>query len=128
MQRNPTLGNKYGRPPDQLQRLTGKNVGDTIFVPRMSLIPSKTSLPIRFQRRQFPLITSFAMTINKSKGQTLSHIGLYLPKQVFSHGQLYVALSRVKNRKGIKFLIKSSTGEVAKSTNNVVFKEVFHRI
>ncbi len=35
------------------------------------------------------------MTINKSQGQTFKKIGIYLPKQVFLHGQLYIALSWV---------------------------------
>ncbi|XP_012844962.1 PREDICTED: uncharacterized protein LOC105965002 [Erythranthe guttata] len=76
----------------------------------------------------FPLMVSFAMTINKSKGHTISHVALYLSRPVFSHGQLYVALSRVKNRKGIKILINSKSGETTNVTNNVVFKEVFHLI
>ncbi|KAL7145651.1 hypothetical protein ABFS83_07G100400 [Erythranthe nasuta] len=108
--------------------LSGKNIGDMVFIPRMTLIPSNSGLPIKFQRRQFPLIVSFAMTINKSQGQTLSHVGLYLPRPVFSHGQLYVALSRVKSRADIKIFIKSDSGELTNVTRNVVYKEVFHRI
>ncbi|PNX77341.1 ATP-dependent DNA helicase PIF1, partial [Trifolium pratense] len=34
---------------------------------RLSLIPSDKRLPFRFQRRQFPLSVSYAMTINKSQ-------------------------------------------------------------
>lgn len=49
--------------------LIGKNVGDAVFIHRMSLIPSNTSLSIKFQSRQFHIVTSFAMTINKSQGQ-----------------------------------------------------------
>ncbi|XP_012849479.1 PREDICTED: ATP-dependent DNA helicase PIF1-like isoform X1 [Erythranthe guttata] len=108
--------------------LSGKHVGDMVFIPRMTLIPSNCTLPIKFQRRQFPVIVSFGMTINKSQGQTLSHVGLYLPRPVFSHGQLYVALSRVKSRSGIKILISSESGELCNFTNNVVYKEVFQRI
>ncbi|XP_012828012.1 PREDICTED: uncharacterized protein LOC105949272 [Erythranthe guttata] len=108
--------------------LSGKNTGDVVFIPRMTLVTSNSTMPIKFQRRQFPLMISFAMTINKSQGQTLSHVGLYLPRPVFSHGQLYVALSRVKSRSGIKILIKSESGGLSSSTSNVVYKEVFQRI
>jgi len=45
------------------------------------------------------------MTINKSQGQSLGHVGLYLPKDVLCHGQLYVALSRVKTKEGFKILM-----------------------
>ncbi|GBM89513.1 CUB and sushi domain-containing protein 3 [Araneus ventricosus] len=34
------------------------------------------------------------MTVNKSQGQTFDHVGIYLDEPVFSHGQLYAALSR----------------------------------
>ena len=38
---------------------------------------------------------AFAMTINKVQGQTLERVGIYLPEPCFTHGQLYVAASRV---------------------------------
>lgn len=34
------------------------------------------------------------MLINKIKGQTTSNLGVHLPEHAFSHGKLYVALSR----------------------------------
>jgi ATP-dependent DNA helicase PIF1 len=52
------------------------------------------SLPFKFKRKQFPIRLSFAMTINKAHGQTIPHVGIYLPEPVFSHGQLYIALLR----------------------------------
>ena len=51
--------------------------------------------PIPFQRLQFPIRLAFAMTINKSQGQTMTFCGLDLENLCFSHGQLYVACSRV---------------------------------
>lgn len=54
-----------------------------------------TDLPIPFKRLQFPVKISFALTINKSQGQTFKLVGIDLRKECFTHGQLYVALSRV---------------------------------
>ncbi|XP_016164481.1 uncharacterized protein LOC107607002 [Arachis ipaensis] len=106
--------------------VTGRNIGDKIS--RMNLIPSDLGLPFKFQRRQFPLIICFAMTINKSQGQSLSHVGLYLPKSVSTHGQLYVALSRIKSRSGFRVLILDEYGNPKSLTINVVFKEIFNNI
>ncbi|XP_057444949.1 uncharacterized protein LOC130737209 [Lotus japonicus] len=108
--------------------LNGNNMGETAFIPRMSLTPSNSDIPFKFQRRQFPVALCFAMTINKSQGQSLSHVGLYLPRPVFTHGQLYVALSRVKSRKGLKMLIIDDEGVVSNTTRNVVYQEVFDNI
>ncbi|EOA28768.1 hypothetical protein CARUB_v10025000mg [Capsella rubella] len=90
--------------------------------------PSDTKLPFKMRRRQFPLALAFAMTINKSQGQSLKEVGLYLPRPVFSHGQVYVALSRVTSKSGLKVLIVDKEGVTQRQTMNVVFKEVFQNL
>ena len=60
--------------------------------------------PFSFKRKQFPVKLSFAMTVNKLQGQTIPNAGIYLPEPVFSHGQLYVALSRATATSNIKIL------------------------
>ncbi len=109
--------------------ISGKNAGTTVYIPRMLLSPSDlTKFPIRFQRRQFPLMLSYAITINKSQGQSLNHVGVFLPKPVFSHGQLYVAFSRVTSKKGLKVLCLDDDGECTDTTTNVVFKEILYKL
>ncbi|XP_058733342.1 uncharacterized protein LOC131604948 [Vicia villosa] len=106
----------------------GKKFGNIIYIPRMYLSPSQSPWPFKLVKRQFPIMVSFAMTINKSQGQSLDIVGLYLPKEVSSHGQLYVAISRVKSKKGLKILIHDKDKEPMTTTTNVVFKEVFQNI
>jgi len=69
------------------------------------------------------------MTTNKSQGQTLSKVGLYIPRSVFIHGQLYVAISRVKTKKKwLKIIILNEDGDVTTITTNVIYTEIFENL
>ena len=76
---------------------TGNYKGLNTMIHRINLRPpSSSEYPFQFQRKQFPIKLSFVMTINKAQGQTLNEVGIYLRQPCFSHGQLYVALSRAR--------------------------------
>jgi len=77
---------------------------------------------------QFPVRVAFAITINRAQGQTLNKMGLYLPQPVFSHGQLYVALSRVISYQCIKVLILHNNYQEDCQTKNIVYNEIFQSI
>ncbi|KAJ3705565.1 hypothetical protein LUZ61_009270 [Rhynchospora tenuis] len=110
---------------------TGGHAGKIIFIPRIPLSPPDDDLfPFRFKRKQFPVRLCFAMTINKAQGQTIPNVGVYLPEPVFSHGQLYVALSRGVSRQNTKLLIKPTANidpDDGTCTKNVVYREVLRK-
>ena len=64
------------------------------------------------------------MTINKSQGQYLGTVGMDLHSPVFSHGQLYVAVSRGTNWGRIKVLL--AEGAAGKTENTVYLDVLLH--
>ena len=107
--------------------LAGKHAGNMVFILRIPLASSSTAdLPFDFQRTQFPLRLAFAMTINKAQGQTLKHVGLCLTEPVFTHGQLYVAVSHVTDGANLRIIVPD-TPEARREgkIKNVVYSEVF---
>ncbi|KAH7663239.1 DNA helicase protein [Dioscorea alata] len=76
--------------------ISGSNIGDKVYIPRIIMSIEDTKLPFVIQ------------------GQTLDTVGLFLPRPVFTHGQLYIALSRVTSATGLKILILDDTGKNTK--------------
>ena len=84
-------------------------------------MPTETDLPFEFTRLQFPIRPCFSMSINKAQGQTLEFVSIWLgDDHVFTHGQLYVALSRVSAFDNIRI----ATNHPNLMTRNVVYREV----
>lgn len=68
------------------------------------------------------------MTINKAQGQTLNFVGIYLCEPIFSHDQLYAALSRAKTSKCVKIIRPPiSESDDDHSTYNMVHDEIIYR-
>jgi hypothetical protein len=63
------------------------------------------------------------MTINKSQGQTFFHVGLHLPDDVFSHGQLYIAFSHAKALANVKVQLRDTMHGRIGLMRNVVYEE-----
>jgi hypothetical protein len=106
--------------------LGGKHAGKIVFIPRITTEPSSEELAVPLSHHQFPVHLAFCMTINKSQGQSIVHISLNLCIPVFSHGQLYVALSRCTSGNRIK--APPPEGSLTNTTANVVYRELLNDI
>ena len=75
------------------------------LIPRI-VFPFKVGgFDVQITRKQFPIRLSYGITIHKSQASTLDRVVIDLRTGIFDHGQLYVALSRVRNRKDVRILI-----------------------
>lgn len=81
----------------------------TMLVPRINFSWRYGRAGLALQRSQFPLRPAYAVTFNKSQGKTLQRAVVDLRNPSFAHGQLYVALSRVRTRNDIMVLCDPAT-------------------
>jgi len=105
----------------QVAIMCGKFNGKICFLLRIKLTTTDDDLPFILQRTQFPVHLCFAMTVNKSQGPFLEQVGVDLCNSAFTHGQLYVALSRVTSLHGLTLL---SCDNTPNHTENIVYPEV----
>ena len=106
----------------EVKLLTGDFAGQKVFIPRISNQPTEDQVAFKFTRRQFPVRLAFAMTFNKSQGQSVKYVGLDLRRPVFSHGQFYVGISRVTSVANIKVIWEERIREP--KSRNIVYREV----
>jgi ATP-dependent exoDNAse (exonuclease V) alpha subunit len=104
--------------------LTGPAAWKDVCIPRINVTPPKdANVALTFVRRQLPLKLAYAMTINKAPGQTFTRVGIRFNSGVFSHGQVYVALSRVGAAAALKVSMMP-----AEDGTTVVPNVVYHEI
>ncbi|KAH9576597.1 hypothetical protein CY35_01G170700 [Sphagnum magellanicum] len=96
----------------------GSHVGTVLNIPPITTSSTGNHWPFTLLRRQFPVQLAFAMTINKAQGQTVGTVGIYLPELVFTHGQLYVALSRATNVGNVSMIARTRKAQPMLSTSS----------
>lgn len=109
----------------EVRLIGGEHDGQLALIPRITLSPTEAQTGFAFvlKRRQFPVRLTFALTINKAQGQSVKHVGIDLHVPVFSHGQLYVALSRATSSRNVQVLLPEEDRDNHR-TQNIVYPEV----
>lgn len=92
------------------------------------MVPTDTKWPFEFKRTQFLIQHCFSMTVYKSEGQSMDIVGFYLPRPVFCHRQLYVAIYQVTSPHGLHILIDDECETSKNITSNMAFEEVFYNL
>ncbi len=109
----------------KVRLLGGDFHGEFRTIPRIRLSSSNEGLTFTLTRKQFPVRLCFAMTINKSQGQSFETVGIDLRTPAFSHGQFYVAVSRTSSVASLHVLM---TNQETRTTSNIIYPEVLETI
>jgi hypothetical protein len=88
--------------------LTGKHKGENAFI---------------ITRFQYPIKLCYTMTVHKAQGQTFDHVGVDFSGKIFTHGLVYVAISRCTSMENLRIFI---TPEERKEylLENIVFRDL----
>ena len=86
--------------------------------------PEESGLPCQLQRRQFPIILAWALTVHRVQGQTLKFAGIFFNGDAWCHGMLYVALSRVGCWSQVAVLMPEGADATNFRIKNCVYKNL----
>ena len=100
--------------------MIGTSKGLRVFIPRIPMVDTSGEFPWVMTRVQYPVRVCFAMSFHKGQGQSLSRVGLYINRPIFTHGMLYVGLSRARSEDGIKVFLANKE----RFADNVVYYEM----
>lgn len=129
---------RIGQHTIEAEVIGSSRAGTRIVIPRIPLqskddessVGRRAAVPCQFTRRQYPIRPAFAMTINKSQGQSLRYVGVDIQvRSCFSHGQFYIAVSRVTKKGNLHIIVPEDEqavpflGHLAR-VKNVQWKEV----
>ena len=77
--------------------------------------------------RQFPFVLGFALTVHKTQGMTLDKMAFNPGEGCFAPGQLYVALSRVKNINDLTLHVPIEPSDILVSSDVQIYFDNFMR-
>ncbi|CAG8499997.1 14260_t:CDS:2 [Gigaspora rosea] len=95
-----------------------------VHLPRITFQFCISHFPFKINCRQFSLRLAYSSTFNSSQGLTLDKVTLNLRTPVFSHSQLYTALTQVRERNHIKIFTEESYSPGSFNTKNIVYSEL----
>ena len=97
--------------------------------------PNDKDFGLKWTRQQFPVMPAMWTTINKAQGQTIDIVGVNPQRPVFTHGQLYVAMSRVTDPANIVVAIPQTdipaiphADVVPLRSTNIVYTEILRMV
>lgn len=93
-----------------------------VFNPETGTIENETVAVIL----QFPFILGFAITVHRAQGMTLNSMTFNIGEGLFSPGQLYVALSRVKNLESLTLHVPLEKKDIIVSHDVKEYFDVFN--
>jgi hypothetical protein len=108
----------------KIKIIGGQFHGKDRVISRITFIVDMGKGAWKYSRKQFLVRLCFVMTINKAQGQSLQKVGIDLRQPVFTHGQFYVAFSRVTDVTNLDILLPYRDNDMVE---NIVYPEVLLR-